>query len=51
MRDLRKIWQGADFERLGVLMIRFKTCCCLDNGFDPAMDDLSMTIKLVRDTK
>ena len=49
MRDLRQIWQGTGFERPGVLMVGFKTCCCLDNGFDPAMDYLSMALKLIRD--
>lgn len=51
MRDLRQIWQGAGFERPGVLMLSFKTCCYLDNGFDPAMDDLSMKLQLVRQNK
>lgn len=51
MRNLRQIWQGAGFERPGVLMVGFKTCSCLDNGFDPAMDDLSMALKLVGETK
>ena len=31
-------------------MVGFKTCCCLNNGFDPAMDDLSVGLKLVRET-
>ena len=51
MRDLRQVWQGASFERPGVLMVGFKICFCLGNGFDPAMDNLSMALKLVRVTK
>jgi hypothetical protein len=51
MGNLRQIWQGTGFKRPNVLMVGFKTCNCLNNGFDPAMDDLSVALKLVRETK
>jgi len=51
VRDLQQIWQGAGFERPGVLTAGFKACFCADNGINTAMDDLSITIKSARKTK
>ena len=51
MRDLRRIWQGTGLERSGILTVSFKACFCAGNGFNPAMDDLSIGLKLTGETK